>query len=215
MTDTGDDTPTPPAIPATAQDEAARLASLVGSRICHDLISPIGAIGNGLELLVMAGAADSPEMTLLADSVAAASARLRFCRIAYGADSDSPLALREVTGILADLARTGRVAVDWTVGEAVTRSEVRRALLALQCLEAALPAGGHVRISRSPGGGWRIEGWGKRLRPDPEAWAVLAGRSEAELAAGQVQFMLLPRLLAADGRKLGVTISEEQITVSY
>ena len=38
------------------------LAALVGSRICHDLISPIGAIGNGVELLMMEGAAKGPEM---------------------------------------------------------------------------------------------------------------------------------------------------------
>lgn len=60
------------------------LSALIGSRICHDLISPLGAIGNGLELLQMSGASESPEMTLIADSVTSANARIRFFRIAYG-----------------------------------------------------------------------------------------------------------------------------------
>lgn len=56
------------------------LPALIGSRICHDLISPIGAINNGLELLNMAGtgAAPGPELELIGQSVESASARIRF-----------------------------------------------------------------------------------------------------------------------------------------
>ena len=54
------------------------LSALLGSRICHDLISPIGAIGNGVELLMMEGGTPSPELVLIAESVAAANARIRF-----------------------------------------------------------------------------------------------------------------------------------------
>ena len=60
------------------------LAALLGSRICHDLISPIGAIGNGLELLMMDGSAAGPEMALISESVGNANARIRFFRVAYG-----------------------------------------------------------------------------------------------------------------------------------
>ena len=48
------------------------LAELIGSRICHDLISPIGAITNGLELLEMVGAVQGPEMELISGSVGSA-----------------------------------------------------------------------------------------------------------------------------------------------
>ena len=65
------------------------LAALISSRICHDLISPIGAINNGLELLGMSGQSlDTPEMSLINESVQNASARIRFFRIAYGAASE-------------------------------------------------------------------------------------------------------------------------------
>ena len=58
------------------------LAALIGSRICHDLISPIGAINNGLELLGMTGSSEGPELQLITDSVGSATARIRFFRIA-------------------------------------------------------------------------------------------------------------------------------------
>lgn len=50
------------------------LSSLVGSRICHDLISPIGAIGNGVELLHMAPRDSAAELDLITDSVGNAAA---------------------------------------------------------------------------------------------------------------------------------------------
>mgnify|MGYP003674670450 CR=1 FL=1 len=54
-------------------DSENDLAALIGSRICHDLISPIGAINNGLELVAMSGDVMSQEMELIAQSVENAS----------------------------------------------------------------------------------------------------------------------------------------------
>jgi len=65
----------------------SRLNDLIGSRICHDLISPLGAIGNGVELLTMSGTSTAPEISLIAESVENANARIRFFRIAFGAAS--------------------------------------------------------------------------------------------------------------------------------
>jgi len=82
------------------------LNALVGSRICHDLISPIGAIGNGVELLQMESAAQGPELALISESVTNANARIRFFRIAFGAAGrDQRIGRSEVAGILADLYR--------------------------------------------------------------------------------------------------------------
>jgi histidine phosphotransferase ChpT len=65
------------------------LCALIGSRLCHDLVSPVGAIGNGVELLSMEGAgapmpAGAAELSLVRESVENAQARLRFFRIAFG-----------------------------------------------------------------------------------------------------------------------------------
>lgn len=63
---------------------AVDLGALLCSRICHDIISPVGAINNGLELLEEGGA-DEDAMALIAASARNASARLQFARIAFGA----------------------------------------------------------------------------------------------------------------------------------
>lgn len=79
------------------------LAALIGSRICHDLISPIGAINNGLELLGMTAPTEGPEFELISQSVGNASARIRFFRIAYGAASVQLVGRAEIVSILADV----------------------------------------------------------------------------------------------------------------
>src|SRR4051812_46031134 len=63
---------------------APDLAALLCSRVCHDIISPVGAINNGLELLDEGGA-DEDAMRLIRQSAKNASARLQFARIAFGA----------------------------------------------------------------------------------------------------------------------------------
>lgn len=60
------------------------LAALLSSKLCHDLISPVGAINNGLELLEEGGS-DADAMSLIKNSARTASARLQFARVAYGA----------------------------------------------------------------------------------------------------------------------------------
>ena len=60
------------------------LTALLDSRICHDLINPSGAIGNGIELLGLAGVSEGEEMTLVSGSVENATAKLKFLRLAFG-----------------------------------------------------------------------------------------------------------------------------------
>lgn len=62
------------------------LESLIGSRICHDLISPIGAIHNGIELLMLGQTKDVPdeEMSLIFDSCRHAENKVKFFRLAFG-----------------------------------------------------------------------------------------------------------------------------------
>jgi histidine phosphotransferase ChpT len=69
---------------ALVELSASDLASLLCSRVCHDVISPVGAINNGLELLDDGGA-DEDAMDLIRQSAISASARLQFARIAFGA----------------------------------------------------------------------------------------------------------------------------------
>jgi histidine phosphotransferase ChpT len=192
------------------------LAALIASRICHDLISPIGAIGNGVELLAMETAGQGPEMALIAESVANANARIRFFRISFGAASgDQRIARSEVLSILTDLTRGGRVSYGWTSAADLPRREVRLAFLLLQCLETALAYGGKVEVMRDEGG-WTITATAPRLKIDPALWEVLTEpRPPAEIGAGQVHFALVPEELARQGRRLVTQIGDAQVRLTF
>lgn len=195
---------------------AVDIAALLGSRICHDLISPLGAIGNGLELLALSGAASGPEMRLIDDAVFSANARLRFFRLAFGAAGGGQnLGEPEVVSCLEAIARGGRLRLDWQVEGDAPRHEVKLAFLALLCLETALPWGGVIRLRRA-GQAWQISGAEGRIKLDADLWAALAaGRSPAQASPAQVQFLLLPAEIATAGRQLTVAASDDGITLAF
>lgn len=197
--------------PATNDD----LTALLGSRICHDLISPLGAIGNGIELLMMSGATLGPEITLISESVSNANARIRFFRIAYGLASPGQTVSRnEIRSILDDMTRGGRLSIDWQVDGDALRTDVKLACLALQCMESALPHGGRVTVSRPDG--WVIETKAERLKIDPPLWSRLEGAGPGtEIAAAHVQFALLPEAARRHGRNLSVETVSGRVAIRY
>ncbi|MCL4674724.1 MAG: hypothetical protein KJZ59_01530, partial [Pararhodobacter sp.] len=67
---------------------ADALAAMIGSRLCHDLVSPLGAIGNGVELLQMTQA-PTPELDLVSEAVKTAQSRIRLFRLAFGVADDA------------------------------------------------------------------------------------------------------------------------------
>lgn len=192
------------------------LAALIGSRICHDLISPLGAIGNGIELLSLTGVADSPEMALIAESVENANARIRFFRIAYGgAVPEQAIARSEITSTLAAAARGGRLSYFWQVEGDQPRQDVRIAFLVLQCLETAMPYGGDIHIHRD-GDTWVITGEAERLKVDEDLWTSLINpRRRVPVTPALVQFHMLPDIAAAAGRVLALKIAAERIVMQF
>ncbi|ARU00755.1 histidine phosphotransferase family protein [Yoonia vestfoldensis] len=193
------------------------LASLVGSRICHDLISPIGAIGNGLELLALTDGDPGAEMELIADSVQNASARIRFYRIAYGAASaDQLLGSADILPVISVLARGGRFTYFWQVAEPRPRREVRCALLLLQCFEAAMPVGGDIHVSVIDNR-WVLSAESLRFTIDPGLWDSLANGGDASYvySAAQVQFALLPDMLHEAERDVQIKMSSDRIVASF
>ncbi len=193
----------------------ANLAALIGSRICHDLISPIGAITNGLELLDMAGNVQGPELDLISDSVGNAGARIRFFRVAFGAAGDQLLGRPEVVSILDDLNRGGRLNMQWGPLDAQPRSLTRLAFLALQCLETATPYGGNAQVfcDRDE---WTVTANATKLIIDEPLWASLSDpQSQVGITPAQVQFALLPVVAAESGRTLKIEFTDTQISIQF
>jgi len=189
-------------------------AALIGTRICHDLISPIGAIGNGLELLSLNGAKSGPEMELISQSLANAQARIRFYRIAFGmASRDQSVPNGEAATILRDVYGGGRINVRWTVEAAVPRPEAKLAFLLIQCLEAALPQGGDIEVARQ-GGAWVLSGRSERLRELGATWDLLAAPdAAADISPDAIQFALAALQAAELGRTVTMRRREREIAL--
>ncbi len=127
------------------------LAALLCSRVCHDVISPVGAIVNGLEVLEDE---KDPEMRtfaldLIRRSAETASARLQFCRLAFGAAGsagasiDTGEAEKVVRGLFADQ----KTQLEWNAPRALAPKNQVKLILNL-CLIAAgaIPRGGAIIV---------------------------------------------------------------------
>lgn len=192
------------------------ISVLVGSRICHDLISPIGAIGNGVELLALTDGDTSAELELITESVNNANARIRFFRIAFGAASpDQNVGRGETLSILAAVARGGRFTYFWKMEGDKPRQHVRCAFLTLLCLETAMPIGGDIHIDMDEDS-WIFSTDASRLNVDAGLWTSLTDPDSNFMhSAAQVQFALLPKALADAGRTLNLTIEDNKITARF
>lgn len=196
-------------------DVNTTLAGLIGSRICHDLISPIGAINNGLELLGMSGNPDGPEIGLIGESVGNASARIRFFRVAFGAAGDQLVGAAEVQSILRDLYDASRLTPNWTVETPVQRAEVRLVFLAVMCMETAMPYGGKIDISCTEGR-WSLAGTADRVNVNADLWALLSGAAaQNDLLPSHVQFALLPLIAQDCARRVTCQTDDTTIQVAF
>ena len=166
------------------------LAALIGSRICHDLISPIGAINNGLELMNMSGGNSGPEMELISESVDNASARIRFFRMAYGAAGAQQVVRAEAVSILQEYTRGGRLDMAYGPLDPHPRWAVRMAFLALQCMETMMPYGGRAEVSFD-NEAWSITGYADKFSLDDALINTLRTGDTDDLASAHVQFALL------------------------
>ena len=124
----------------------SELASLLCSRVCHDIISPVGAINNGLELLDESGA-DEDAMALIRASAVNASARLQFARIAFGAAGSA--------GVEIDTGDAQAVALAFMKGEKpeftwqgerslLPKNQVKLLLNLILIGNASIPRGGNL-----------------------------------------------------------------------
>jgi len=132
--------------------DAMDLAALLCSRVCHDVISPVGAIVNGLEVLEEEKDESQRELALelIKKSAETASSRLQFCRLAFGAAGsagamiDTGDAERVVRGLFAD----GKASLDWHVPRVLMAKDKVKLVLNLSLIGmTALPRGGVVSVT--------------------------------------------------------------------
>jgi len=130
------------------------IANLLCSRICHDLVSPVGAITNGLEVLEDD---NDPEMrvhalSLIGSSAESASAKLKYMRIAFGAAATlgDAFSAQEVGTLVETLVKGGRLSIDWSAVTGTLAKDETKLLLNLVLLGIeALPRGGIIAAHHS------------------------------------------------------------------
>ncbi|WFE75226.1 histidine phosphotransferase family protein [Roseinatronobacter sp. S2] len=191
------------------------LAELLTSRICHDLISPLGAIGNGVELMSMAGVTDGPELALIGESVETANARIRLFRCAFGAAAPGQMIPRaEIMSLMADYGRITRHWTEFEIAQDLPRQDVKLLLLLLMCLETALPWGGAVHVTRSETG-YTLVAEADRIRHDAEQWAILSSGAVPEgLRPVTVHFIMGALELRRQGCGYSIKCTEQTMELA-
>lgn len=187
---------------------AVDLASLLCSRLCHDLMSPVGALNNGIELLADEQDPDMRDrcLELLSDSARATANKLKFFRLAFGAAGGfgDQVATSEARQALEGLVGAdGRTELGWMVGDEKLSKGATKLLLNLALIAGdALVRGGRLDVGVE-GGEIAIRAEGPRIALDPAVKdALLDGagaaveprtagawlaRSLAEEAGGAIQ----------------------------
>jgi histidine phosphotransferase ChpT len=197
------------------------LASLLCSRLCHDLLSPVGALSNGLELL-----ADEkdPEMRkrcfeLLEQSAKASADKLKFVRLAFGAAGGFgemvPVAEPRA---LVDALAGGRITVNWALaGDALPKPAVKTLLNLSMIGIEALVRGGTLDIGaelRSGASEIVIRAAGPRIAFDPTVGQALDGTLPAEqLSSRTAPAAMLHQLAAHHGGGVQYALSEEALVM--
>jgi histidine phosphotransferase ChpT len=161
------------------------LAALLSARICHDLISPIGALGTAIEVLDDDANTEMHEdaMGLVRLSSKQAGAKLRFLRLAFGAGGSAPgiIGVDELKSLIADMYEGGKASINW--GESVDGLEknTARLLLNLTMLAVqAVPRGGEVMIRANQASGAttvHLAATGPKSRLDANVEKTLAGKA--------------------------------------
>lgn len=171
-----------------------RVAQLLSSRLCHDLVGPIGAINTGLELLREGFDDDQKALGLVADSAGEASRRLIFFRFAFGLGGGdkgkSPLS--QARELAVGLLSSGKVSLDWPEDADVSlqASAVKVILNMVLMASESLPRGGAVGIEFAvldEGLGVAVTATGEdaRLREDLQS-ALAEGAAAEDLTARNV-----------------------------
>ncbi len=179
-------------VPSSSLPDGQALAALVAGKLCHDFISPAGAISSGLDLLKDPTAQDMRDdaMSLIEASAKKMVALVAFARVAFGASNSAErFSGAELGELVMSLSEGGRATLEWRAdGGDYSRAQAR-ALVNLGWLTlAALPSGGAAVIStRRDGDALQITGLaeGARARLKPEAVAGLAGQPLSEGLQGQ------------------------------
>lgn len=206
---------------SSSAPDALDLAALLCSRVCHDLISPVGAIVNGLEVLD-----DNPKpedrdfaLDLIRKSARTASARLQFCRLAFGAagSAGAQIDLGDAQNMAKGHIEDGKITMTWNLPRLLLpKNRVKLLLNMLVIAQQTIPRGGTLTIDPVGDGetmSFRVIAAGLNARIPQNIVDMLNSTSSA-VDAHAVQPYYTRLLAQACGLKVTLTPEGETVIVA-
>lgn len=198
------------------------LAALLASRVCHDIISPVGALANGLEVLEEDQGEEMREfaMELITKSAKSASAKLKFSRLAFGASGSAGAAIdtgeaEEVVGLFMEGEKA-----DYTwqgTRSLVPKNRVKLLLNLVLISLGAIPRGGTVAVNIEGEGEtatFSLRCTGPKARVPGEFVDMLNGTLEGDMTAHAIQPYYAILLAQETGLTLSAKVDGEDIVLS-
>jgi histidine phosphotransferase ChpT len=198
-------------------------SALMVSRVCHDLVGPLGAVVNGLEVLEdeRDAAMRDDALRLVATSANQALARIQFMRIAFGAagSAGAELDLNEVGRLVAGLLEGGKVSLEWNVPQAYWPKDWAKLLMNAALLGSdCLPRGGVVRVEASADAAapaFTVRAQGTHIRVAEEVERALNGEQSAgTVDARGIQPFLAHKLSRAVNAVLAIQVQDGGVTIT-
>ncbi len=198
------------------------LAALLCSRVCHDLISPVGAIVNGLEVLD-----DNPKpedrefaLDLIRKSAKTASARLQFCRLAFGAagSAGAQIDLGDAQAMAKGHFEDGKITIAWNLPRLLLpKNRVKLLLNLLVIAQQMIPRGGVLSVDPLGEGeamGFQITAAGTNARISQNVVDLLASGAAGAVDAHAIQPYYTRLLAEACGINVAIVAESEKVVVS-
>lgn len=202
--------------------KATDLAAMLCSRVCHDLINPVGAIGNGLEVLADPGQAEMAPFArdLISNAAKQARAKLEFARLAYGASSTAgtDFDTRECERVARLLFEIEKAELDWRVPLILLPKHKAKLLMNMLLIAAgSVPRGGYVKVEvEGPAGleRFRFTAKGpKTLIPSGSA-GLLSGSPEEGVDARGIQPFYTGILARMTNMAISIGIENEEFVLA-
>lgn len=202
---------------------ALDLASLLCSRLCHDMLSPVGALSNGLELLADEKDPDMRQrcFELLEQSAKTSADKLKFFRLAFGAAGGfgEMVPVSEARALVDGLASNNkRIAVNWALGsDALPKPAVKTLLnFALIGIEA-LPRGGNLDIAAELRNGASeivVRAAGQRIAFDRDVGRALEGTlPEGDLSSRTAPAAMICQLASTLDGQLQFALGDDALVL--
>jgi histidine phosphotransferase ChpT len=197
------------------------LSALLCSRVCHDVISPVGAIVNGLEVLEDDDDASMRDfaLDLIRKSARQASARLQFARIAFGAagSAGSAIDLGDAENVARGMFQDDKVQLTWSAPRALfPKNKVKLLLNLVVIATTAIPRGGAIDVQVTGDADtceFVLKSKGINARVPPHAQALLAGEPEGgTVDAHGIQVFYAGLVARAAAMDVALSIEGDEVT---